>query len=409
MQGRKASLESNIQNYYIDKSLFITSNSSYAGEKMKDGLDYQGIQWNVEMKSMSRDLFRKLRATGYKPLRQFKGNEVTQHPLKKTKDNEPYYTFERFYKAPKLPAQPSQSKYTLISPNKTDLLYPYTDGFVHHSLLEFKENKIFIEPELNPTSIDSHGNLVALATSKGKLILYNMKDQYAVYNSSPLNNIYANNAVSLFQQEGSSVVKLACGGNEHSFQVYNVDINVQLIYKETMGCTLNAVRPSPDGNLLMLLKAQTAVEIFDLRAGKTIIKLKGHQDYGTSGDWHPNGMTVATGNQDCTCRIWDLRRPSQQIDILQARLGSVSNVKYSKTGSHLVMSENIDYVNIYNADNDYKEVQVVDFFGENAGLCFDGEDGNNLYFAVLLKGHNGIFEYKLRESNIMQSLSNFMF
>jgi len=407
MQVRRPPPENNIQNYYLDKSLFITNQSSYAGEKMKDGLDYQGIQWNTEMKNITRDLFRKLRVSGYKPLREFKGNDLVKYPLKKIKEKEPYYTFEKFYKAPKLSSQKGQSKYSLVAPTKSDLLYPYTDGFVHHSLREFKENKIFIEPELNPTSIDFYNNLVALTTAKGKLVLYNLKDEYLVYNNTVMNGGSSNNNVSMFKQNSS--LKLACCGNDRSVQIYDIDMNIELTYKEITGCAVNAARPSPDGNLLMLLKAQTAVEILDLRMGKTVIKLFGHEDYGTSGDWHSNGITVATGNQDCTCRIWDLRKPKKQIDILQTRLGSVSTVKYSKTGSYLAISENIDYVNIYNADNDYQDMQVIDFFGENAGLCFDGDDGDNLYFAILLKGHNGIFEYKEKESKIMHSLSNFMF
>jgi WD40 repeat protein len=44
-----------------------------------------------------------------------------------------------------------------------------------------------------------------------------------------------------------------------------------------------------------------------MRSDEVVASLYGHEDFGFSLAWHPNGMMMATGNQDMTCKIWDLR------------------------------------------------------------------------------------------------------
>ncbi|KAK4562418.1 hypothetical protein RGQ29_005056 [Quercus rubra] len=34
--------------------------------------------------------------------------------------------------------------------------------------------------------------------------------------------------------------------------------------------------------------------------------LKGHLDYSFAYTWHQDGQILATGNQDTTCRLWDI-------------------------------------------------------------------------------------------------------
>jgi len=408
MRTNKESLEKIVQTYYLDKSHFTLHKSHYNGENMPNGTDYQSISWKTDLSHTPRNVFRQMRSIAYKPFRHFKDTTPTKYPLKSIIKGEAYYEFQKFYKVSHFWSGHFQLKNNLVIPKKTDLLYPCSNGFIHNSLTEFKEKKITIEEGLHPITMDYNENIVSLGTSNGKLILYNLDKQETVYNKVIIGNNSHNNCVTFFKQKGT--MKLACGGDDNRLLIYDINNNdIKLSFETETEKSVNNIKSSPDGNLLIVQTDQKEVDVFDIRNGKIITKLIGHEDYGFTGDWHPDGIHIATGNQDCTCRIWDLRKPKKAVNILQAHLGSVSAVKYSKTGENLIVGENIDFTSIYNVENNYNDMQVIDYFGEVLGLNFDNEDGESLFFGVMLQKYNGIFEFNLKKAKYFNSLSNFMF
>lgn len=397
------------QTYCLDKSLFQWHKAKYTGDGMPEGLDYQGIQWKTEMRHTSRKMFQLLRHAAYKPYREFKERSVTVYPLKHIKEGEPYYTFERFYKLQDLWKGHFQLKHNIIAPTNSDVLFPYSTGFNHYSLSGLAEKRFSIETDLNPVSIDYRNNVVALSGYHGNLTIYDMKKEKLLCSKNVSDNGTINNTVAFFKQKGSSDMKLCCGGNDRIIQVFDLEKGIKPISKFAMDSPINYLKPSPDNNLVLALSDQEQVDIVDIRTKDVVIEFHGHEDYGFSGDWHPDGHYVATGNQDSTCRIWDLRKPNREVKILMSQVGNASSVKYSPTGAHLAVGENIDFVEIYNVDKHYEEMQVIDFFGELSGLTFDEEHGENLFIGVMLVKHNGIFEYNLKKSGHLSTLSKMMF
>ena len=47
--------------------------------------------------------------------------------------------------------------------------------------------------------------------------------------------------------------------------------------------------------------------LVDSATGRRVWPLRGHLDYSFAAAWHPGGTYLATGNQDTTTRIWDIR------------------------------------------------------------------------------------------------------
>ena len=47
--------------------------------------------------------------------------------------------------------------------------------------------------------------------------------------------------------------------------------------------------------------------MWDLRIGRSIVTLQGHVKGVLALDWSPNGYMLASGSEDHTCRVWDLR------------------------------------------------------------------------------------------------------
>lgn len=47
--------------------------------------------------------------------------------------------------------------------------------------------------------------------------------------------------------------------------------------------------------------------VWDLRSGKSVMTLKGHVTQLLALDMSPNGVNLATGSDDHTVNVWDLR------------------------------------------------------------------------------------------------------
>eukprot|EP00884_Botryococcus_braunii_P014371 jgi/Botrbrau1/22935/Bobra.0030s0012.1 len=115
-----------------------------------------------------------------------------------------------------------------------------------------------------------------------------------------------------------------------------------------------------------------------LAGGHALLKaslrsLKGHYDYSFAATWHPHGTLLATGNQDQTVRLWDVRKPSQALMVLRGEMGAVRSLRFSGDGRFLASAEPADFVTIYDVASNFEKAQQVDLFGEIAGIAFSPE------------------------------------
>eukprot|EP00471_Norrisiella_sphaerica_P010929 CAMPEP_0184495790 /NCGR_PEP_ID=MMETSP0113_2-20130426/32379_1 /TAXON_ID=91329 /ORGANISM="Norrisiella sphaerica, Strain BC52" /LENGTH=566 /DNA_ID=CAMNT_0026882149 /DNA_START=185 /DNA_END=1885 /DNA_ORIENTATION=- len=149
----------------------------------------------------------------------------------------------------------------------------------------------------------------------------------------------------------------------------------------------------PSASLLAAVGDAKEVILFDVRARKQTHEIKGHTDFSFATAWDPLRPHLATGNQDQTCRVWDLRRlGGGALHILGGRMASVRNVQYTPDGHHLAFSEAADFVHIYNT-KDFSLSQQADLFGEIAGFTFS-PDGGNLYIGVTDYSYGCITEWE---------------
>lgn len=63
-----------------------------------------------------------------------------------------------------------------------------------------------------------------------------------------------------------------------------------------------------------------------------------HHDYSFTCCYSPDGTTLATGNQDKTTRIYDVRNLSQSLHVLGANVGAIRSLHYSNDGKWLAMA-----------------------------------------------------------------------
>ena len=123
------------------------------------------------------------------------------------------------------------------------------------------------------------------------------------------------------------------------------------------------------------------VFLVDVQSGRAPIELQGHLDYTFALAWHPAGNLLASGNQDCTTRLWDVRRPGASLAVLPASMGSVRSCRFSPDGACLAFSEPADFVHVYDVAGGLCTHQEIDFFGEIAGIAFT-PGAEALYVAI---------------------------
>ncbi|TYH01547.1 hypothetical protein ES288_A09G068000v1 [Gossypium darwinii] len=155
---------------------------------------------------------------------------------------------------------------------------------------------------------------------------------------------------------------------------------------------------SPDEKLLAVLGDSTDCLIADAQSGKVTGTLEGHLDYSFASSWHPDWNILATGNQDTTCRLWDVRKPSQSLAVLKGRMGAIRALKFTSDGRFLAMAEPADFVHVFDTKSGYVKCQEIDFFGEVAGISFSPYT-ESLFVGVVDRTYGSLLEFNRRRHN----------
>ncbi|KAJ4826768.1 hypothetical protein Tsubulata_001958 [Turnera subulata] len=203
------------------------------------------------------------------------------------------------------------------------------------------------------------------------------------------------NAVEIYDTP-SAAVHFTISGNDCAVRDFDVE-KYQLSKHLQFSWPVNHTSMSPDGKLLVVVGDKPDGLLVDSDTGKTVMALNGHLDHSFASAWNPDGVTFATGNQDKTCRIWDVRNLSKSIAVLQGNLGGIYCIRYTADGQYMAMAESADFVHIYDAKNGYEEEQEIDFFGEVGGISFS-PDSQALYIGISDHKYGGLLVYGLCQS-----------
>ncbi|KAK1308697.1 hypothetical protein QJS10_CPA09g00548 [Acorus calamus] len=185
--------------------------------------------------------------------------------------------------------------------------------------------------------------------------------------------------------------------NDCKVRVLDAD-SFTLLGHHSFPWSVNNTSVSPDGKLLAILGDSPNCLIADPQSGKVIGNLKGHLDYSFSSAWHPDGHVLATGNQDTTCRLWDVRKLSESFAVLRGRMGAIRAINFSSDGRFMAMAEPADFVHIYDTQSGYCKAQEIDLFGEIAGISFS-PDTEALFVGVADRTYGGLLEYNRTRHN----------
>ncbi|CAO2822410.1 unnamed protein product [Amaranthus hypochondriacus] len=192
----------------------------------------------------------------------------------------------------------------------------------------------------------------------------------------------------------------------HHFMVSNNDCGIreydmerfELLKHFRFPWPVNHTSISPDRKLIAVVGDHVDGLLVDSQSGKVVSTVEGHRDFSFATAWHPNGYVFATGNQDKTCRVWDVRKLSESVAVLKGNLGATRSIRFSSDGKFMVAAEPADFVHVYSTQENYEKRQEIDFFGEISGVSLSPDD-ECLYIGIWDRTYASLLQYNRKHAH----------
>ncbi|KAH1110792.1 hypothetical protein GLYMA_04G104200v4 [Glycine max] len=412
-------LTSDVDSDFEDE--FPTSNAKTdtTASEARNGKDIQGIPW--ERLNYSRDKYRETRLKQYKNYQNF---SRSRHDLRKecleVQKGETFYDFFFNTRLVKSTIVHFQLRNLLWATSKHDVYFMQNYSVMHWSALLRRGKEVlnvakpiiptlkrpgFLAQPVSRVQISTmtvKENLMVAGGFQGELICKNLKHPGVLFCGKITTDDNAiTNAVDVYSNPAGSL-RVITANNDFQVRVFDAENFASL------GCfkydwSVNNTSVSPDGKLLAVLGDSTECLIADANTGKITGSLKGHLDYSFSSAWHPDGQILATGNQDKTCRLWDIRNLSQSMAVLKGRMGAIRALRFTSDGRFLAMAEPADFVHIFDSHSGYEQGQEIDLFGEIAGISFS-PDTEALFVGIADRTYGSLLEFnRKRHYNYLDS------
>lgn len=383
---------------------------TYAAQARK-GKDIQGIPW--ERLSINREQYRQTRLEQYKNYENVpQSGESSQKQCKVTNKEGSFYEFRSNSRSVKSTILHFQLRNLVWATSKHDVYYMSHFSVLHWSSSTRNKSSVLnvaghVAPRENHpgslvegftqtqvSTLAVKDNLLIIGGFQGELICKYLDRPGVSYCSRTTYDDNAiTNALDIYTTSSGAVHFTAsnndCGVRDFDMERFEMSKHFQFPWP------VNHTSVSPDGKLLVIVGDNPEGILFDSTSGKTVASLHGHLDFSFASAWHPNGHTFATGNQDKTCRVWDVRNLSQSVTTLKGNLGAIRSIRFSSDGQFMAMAEPADFVHIFDVKNGYGKEQEIDFFGEISGACFS-PDTESLFIGVWDRTYGSLLEYGRR-------------
>ncbi|BBH04468.1 Transducin/WD40 repeat-like superfamily protein, partial [Prunus dulcis] len=337
----------------VDEYEYLNSKAAdTTAAQARKGKDIQGIPW--DRLSITREKYRQTRLEQYKNYENIPNSgEGSGKDGKDTKKGSLYYEFRRNARSVK----------------STILHFQKHPG----SLLEgFSQTQV--------STLAVKDKLLVAGGFQGELICKHLdRPGVSFCSRTTYDDNAITNAVEIYDSP-SGAVHFTASNNDCGVRDFDME-KFQLTKHFRFPWPVNHTSLSPDGKLLVIVGDNPDGMLVNSQTGKTVMPLSGHLDFSFASAWHPDGVTFATGNQDKTCRIWDVRNLSKSVAVLKGNLGAIRSIRYTSDGRYMMMAEPADFVHVYDVKSGYEKEQEIDFFGEISGISFS-PDTESLFIGV---------------------------
>ncbi|CAD5185811.1 unnamed protein product, partial [Musa acuminata subsp. malaccensis] len=319
-----------------------TQKNDTSASEYRNGKDMQGIPW--ERLIFSRDEYRATRLKMYTNYENVsRPRDGLEKECKNVDHENTFYDFHYNTRLVKSTIVHFQLRNLVWATSKHDVYMVQNYSVMHwSSLLRRGKEVLNVAGKVVPTqkhcgsspqqlsrvhisTMSVKGNLLVAGGFQGELICKSL-DQPGVTFSTKLNDDGdITNAVGIHRSSSGSIQVVTCG-NDCFVRMFDAETFVQLS-RLSFSWSVNNMGISPDGKLLAVLGDDIDCLMVDTQSGKVIENLKGHLDYSFASAWHPDGHILATGSQDKTCRLWDVRNTSESLAI--DLFGEIAGLSFS--------------------------------------------------------------------------------
>ncbi|XP_057794566.1 uncharacterized WD repeat-containing protein C2A9.03-like isoform X1 [Salvia miltiorrhiza] len=379
--------------------------------EVKKGKDIQGIPW--ERLNFTREEYRESRLKQYKNYESLSlCREDLEKECKKVEKGHNFYDFQFNTRLVKSTIVHFQLRNLLWATSKHDVYLTQNYSVMHWSSTQRKSKEVInvakpIVPILNSpgsmaqtlsrvqiSTMTVKDNLMVAGGFQGEVMCKYLNQPGVAFCTKVATDENAiTNSVDVYHNT-SGAMRVITANNDAQVRVLDGG-NFSCLNRFTFPWSVNNISASPDGKLLAVLGDSPECLLADAQSGKVVSNLKGHLDYSFASAWHPDGNILATGNQDTTCRLWDVRNLSESVHVLKGRMGAIRAIRFTSDGRFMAMAEPADFVHVFDTRSDYAAGQEIDLFGEIAGISFS-PDAEALFVGVSDRTYGSLLEFNRR-------------
>ncbi|GMH28290.1 hypothetical protein Nepgr_030133 [Nepenthes gracilis] len=400
-------------NFELDEYDLLTKVTDTSAALARQGKDIQGIPW--DRLNITREKYRLTRLEQYKNYENFPPlSERVDKECKQVENSGKYFEFFYNSRLVKPTILHFQLRNLVCATSKHDV-YLMSNYSVQHwsSLSQNLSEVINFAGHVAPTEKHqgsllegfSQAHISTLAVKHNFLVAGGFQGELACKRLDKFGLSFCTrttydenaitNAVEIFDSLSGRIHFMAsnndCGVREYEMEKF------QLLNHFRFPWAVNHTSVSPDRKLITVVGDDQDGLLVDAQTGKNVATVVGHQDYSFASAWHPDGRTFATGNQDKTCRVWDIRNYSRPTAVLKGNLGAVRSICFSSDGRFMVVSEPADFVHVYSTKTEYTTKQEIDFFGEISGVSLSPDD-ESLYIGIWDRTYASLLQYNRRHA-----------
>ncbi|KAG9451552.1 hypothetical protein H6P81_011517 [Aristolochia fimbriata] len=400
--------DSEVEDDAMDMNKSKTDTSAF---EARNGKDIQGIPW--ERLNFTRDKYRETRLKQYKNYENLsRSREALEKECKQVEKGNVFYDFQFNTRLVKSTIVHFQLRNLLWATSKHDVYMMQNYSLMHWSSVLRRGKEVLnvagaVMPTQKPwgstvqplsrvqvSTMSVKDDLMAAGGFQGELVCKHLNRPGVTFSTKITTEENAiTNAVDIYSSSNGST-RLMTANNDSQVRVFDIE-KFGVVNHFTFPWSVNNTSVSPDGKLLAVLGDSADCLLAEAQSGKTVGTLKGHLDYSFASAWHPDGRILATGNQDTTCRLWDVRNLTTSLAVIKGRMGAIRAIKFTSDGQYMAMAEPADFVHIFNTKSDYCRVQEIDLFGEIAGISFS-PDTEALFVGVADRTYGGLLEFNRR-------------
>ncbi|KAF3457090.1 hypothetical protein FNV43_RR01747 [Rhamnella rubrinervis] len=392
----------------LDEYEMLTKVSDTSSSQARKGKDIQGIPW--DRLNITREKYRLTRLEQYRNYENIPlSGEAVDKECKQMEKGDNYYEFFHNTRLVKPTILHFQLRNLVWATSKHDVYLISNNSVMHWSsltgnLLEILNFAGHVAPTekhagrllegFSQTQISTlavKDNFMVVGGFRGELICKRLDKKGVSFCTRTTHDDNAiTNAVEIYDSLRGGIHFMA-SNNDCGIREYDME-RFQLLNHFRFPWPVNHTSISPDRRLVAVVGDHIDGQLVDSQSGKTVASVFGHLDYSFASAWHPDGRTFSTGNQDKTCRVWDIRNLSSSVAILKGNLGAARSIRFSADGHFMVVAEPADFVHIYSTKVDYKKRQEIDFFGEISGVSLSPDD-ESLYIGVCDQIYGSLLQY----------------